>query len=338
MSYYWSYTNEASTSWIPDDTVSVQHLVKKFLESHIDPEFGLLDKLLGNGTLSSEQFDYIREKGTRIEKNQQLLEFAILKNMYPQLLETLQEDGQSHVTNFPRILKYPYDRTFGDNLPLTYKEEKTIDLNRDIIISLLRNFSELAQELYWKEVINERQRDHICSLVNTKANEALLDILKRRSIQNYKDTIECLRETNQTLVADILDGQVIGQIRCRLENESNFKRQKFENIDGDLISVNGLEDDGQFGLKFMQRKGRFLVLYFHFASHTDLEKMKKKLQSSQLETLIQKVFCKYFIFDSLEKPVSLTAEWSSYDYKRCSRVFGFISHTDVSYSTLLISF
>lgn len=108
---------------------------------------------------------------------------------------------------FVLVLKYPYDRTFGDNSPLTYKEEKTIDLNRDIIISLLRNSSELAEKLYWKEVINERQKDHICSLVDTKANEALLDILRRKSIQNYKDTVKCVREANQTLVADILDGQ-----------------------------------------------------------------------------------------------------------------------------------
>lgn len=102
MSYYWNSPNEASTSWIPDDTVSTQHPVSKFLENHIDPEFGLLDKLLGNGFLSSEQFYYNREKGTRMEKNQELLEIAILKNMFPLLLETLQEDGQSHVTNFLR--------------------------------------------------------------------------------------------------------------------------------------------------------------------------------------------------------------------------------------------
>lgn len=100
-SYYLNSSNEALTFGIPDDTVViVENPEDKFLESHIDPEFGLLDKLLGNGTLYSKQFYSIREKGSRIEKNKQLLEIAKVKHLYPQLLETLNEDGQSHVTNF----------------------------------------------------------------------------------------------------------------------------------------------------------------------------------------------------------------------------------------------
>lgn len=90
-----SSADETLTSCISDGTISTLDPEDKFLESHIDPEFGLLDKLLGNGALSSEQFYSIREKGTRLEKNKQLLEIP-----HPQLLETLNEDGQSHVTKF----------------------------------------------------------------------------------------------------------------------------------------------------------------------------------------------------------------------------------------------
>lgn len=104
MSYYWNSEREASSYLFPDDTVYPkyysQNLEYKFLNSHIDPEFGLLDKLLGDDCLSSREYYSIREKGNRIEKNQQLLTIVKFKNLYPQLLETLNGDGQSHVTNF----------------------------------------------------------------------------------------------------------------------------------------------------------------------------------------------------------------------------------------------
>lgn len=95
----------------------------------------------------------------------------------------------------------------NDNMPLTIMQENTIDLNRYILVDLITHSSKLADKLYKKSVLNDRQRDHICDLHATRANEIFLDILRRKSIQNYKATVRCLREINQGLAADILDGQ-----------------------------------------------------------------------------------------------------------------------------------
>lgn len=100
MSRYLNSAIESSSSRNPSYTVSTQKSEEKFLECHIDPDFGLLDKLLGYATLSSEENYSIREKGTGIKRNRQLLQIVKVKNLYPQLIEALNEDGQSHVTNF----------------------------------------------------------------------------------------------------------------------------------------------------------------------------------------------------------------------------------------------
>lgn len=102
------------------------------------------------------------------------------------------------------------DRCFNYNLPLTYKEKMTIDLNRDILVDSIRETSKLANRLYLKSAINKRQKDDICSYFNTRANETFVNILRRRSVRNYQDTVECLHKMNQNSMAKILEGKGIG--------------------------------------------------------------------------------------------------------------------------------
>lgn len=67
---------------------------------YIDPDFGLLDKLLGNGTLTSEEYYNIRGKGIRVNKNESLVYIVFVRDLYHQFLGTLNEDNQSHIVNY----------------------------------------------------------------------------------------------------------------------------------------------------------------------------------------------------------------------------------------------
>src|SRR6218665_2203102 len=66
--------------------------------------------------------------------------------------------------------------------------------------------SDLLGRLYSAQVINGRQLETIKSKKrNDRKNEVLLDMLRRRSVDDYKQVVRCLHESNQSHVADILD-------------------------------------------------------------------------------------------------------------------------------------
>lgn len=97
------------------------------------------------------------------------------------------------------------DPSCDSNRPLTDKEETTINVNQEILVELIERTSQLAQQLHFKGVVNKRQMDYICGHPgDMKKNEALLDILRKRSIRDYQETICILRMSGQDFVADIL--------------------------------------------------------------------------------------------------------------------------------------
>lgn len=94
---------------------------------------------------------------------------------------------------------------FVENWPLTEKETSVLDSNYYALIDILDTF-ELINLLYSKEVINKRHRNFISSKSTPEdRNEALLEILRRCSLYSYKQTIICLRESNQNHIAEILE-------------------------------------------------------------------------------------------------------------------------------------
>jgi len=88
---------------------------------------------------------------------------------------------------------------------LTDDEISVLDTNRESLVDLVE-CSELLTRLYSAQVINGRQQETISSEpTNHGRNEILFDILRRRSIDNYRQVVRCLHESNQSHVAEILD-------------------------------------------------------------------------------------------------------------------------------------
>lgn len=73
---------------------------EKFLESHIDPNYGLLEKLMASGTLSQNEYETIHSNGSVLKKNQELMTIYKAKNQYSILLNMLKETGQEHLNNY----------------------------------------------------------------------------------------------------------------------------------------------------------------------------------------------------------------------------------------------
>src|SRR6218665_793136 len=94
---------------------------------------------------------------------------------------------------------------YGGDWPLTENEISILDTNQESLVDIM-DCSDLLGRLYSAQVINGRQLETIKSKKrNHRKNEVLLDMLRRRSVDNYKQVARCLHESNQSHVADILD-------------------------------------------------------------------------------------------------------------------------------------
>ena len=98
-----------------------------------------------------------------------------------------------------------YKSEYGGDWPLTDNELSILDTNQESLVDLV-DCSDLLIRLFSAQVINGRQRETIFSEpTNHRRNEVLLDILRRRSVDDYRQVIRCLYESNQSHVAEILD-------------------------------------------------------------------------------------------------------------------------------------
>src|SRR6218665_1458972 len=94
---------------------------------------------------------------------------------------------------------------YGGDLPLAENEISILDTNQESLVDLV-DCSELLVRLYSAQVINGKQRVTTSSEPNDlKRNEILLDIIRRGSIDDYRQVVRCLHESNQSHVAMLLD-------------------------------------------------------------------------------------------------------------------------------------
>jgi len=74
---------------------------KEFLVDRIDPDFGLLDKLLANETLTREAVHRIKLKdNTTEDKNRILLDFIMKNKKAHEFVSALTDSGQTHLVNY----------------------------------------------------------------------------------------------------------------------------------------------------------------------------------------------------------------------------------------------
>lgn len=97
-----------------------------------------------------------------------------------------------------------YRPEYGTIWPLQERERQILDVNRFNLVDII-DPSDLITRMFSKDLIKNRRYTYIKSLSNnSEKSEALLDILRTGSEENYWKTVLCLRESNQSDVADIL--------------------------------------------------------------------------------------------------------------------------------------
>ena len=85
------------------DNRTEQSLIEEhrlWLEDRMDPDFGLLNELLGNGTLSEEEKSEIEGENPFQRRNCHLLDYILEKYLGDRLIATLQHFEQRHIANY----------------------------------------------------------------------------------------------------------------------------------------------------------------------------------------------------------------------------------------------
>lgn len=99
-----------------------------------------------------------------------------------------------------------------DDWPLTCRETKLIDTNYDVLTQVL-DPNNLVFQLYSRCAITMEQMQTIkCKPTDFERSDALLEILRRKSLRDYSVMISTLRESNCGRAGNILEG--IGKHAC----------------------------------------------------------------------------------------------------------------------------
>ena len=112
-----------------------------------------------------------------------------------------------------------YSDDFGKNWPLAETDVSILNTNHRSFVDLL-DLTDLLGLLYFSKVINRRQMESISSKPTShEKNNALLGMLRKRSLRDYRQAINCLHESKQSHIAQILEcgggrTKVHGRIHC----------------------------------------------------------------------------------------------------------------------------
>ena len=71
-----------------------------FLQERVDPDSGLLDKLLANKTLSWVEYNNIKGHHLYYERNARLLDYITQKMKYDNFISALKDTSQTHLVNY----------------------------------------------------------------------------------------------------------------------------------------------------------------------------------------------------------------------------------------------
>ena len=82
------------------DSVIRKTTRQKIIEKYLDTDSGLLEKMLGCGLLTWEEFDDIGTAGSQRSKNEKLLNSILQRNFYERFVNLLKETQLRHLVEY----------------------------------------------------------------------------------------------------------------------------------------------------------------------------------------------------------------------------------------------
>ena len=179
----------------------------------IEPDNGLLDKLVSTEVISFSDAKCIRAMTSNSEKAQKLIEVLTRKSddAFEGFISALNQTGQSHVTYIltgeGRSGAFNEGRE-RDKVPMSLEHYRTLIMKTDLLCRYIELDNGLLDKLVSTEVIS--LTDVKCIRAMTGYNEKvqrLMDILTRKSDDAFDGFINALNQTEQSHITYILTGE-----------------------------------------------------------------------------------------------------------------------------------
>jgi len=200
----------------------------------MNPSNELLGRLRSVASVR-DQIPFIKQQATLDDKNDALLT-ALLQvpddlqeSVMNDLIAALRSSGQEHVANI--------FRRESDKVPMSDDHRDMIDTQTDKLHQYLDPGNGLLDKLHSSRVINRVDHDIIRSKVGFEAMaRELISTILRKSDDAFKILIDCLTETGQSHVVDILTGKRDNPPLC--EDDRRKLREKRDDLVCNILSCN----------------------------------------------------------------------------------------------------
>lgn len=268
---------------------------RSFLVDRLDLDFGILDDLLSSGYLTRPEMQRIKNGQDSYERNEKLLDLVRRKSNFHEFLEALKSSNQNHLSNFISA-NGDYKEEFGGDWPLSEAEASMLDVNQRFLVDHL-DTCELIMTLYSADVINRRQREWISSKrTSFKQNEALLELLRKFSINNFQKTIFSLHLTQQGHIAQVLECRAAAvPLHCEIESSNDRAEDDLIDRLTELLSDRPLGDCARIlaatQLKLIAvKKTSSILLYFLCETLKDLLLLEELEKTDRMKVSLKVVF------------------------------------------------
>jgi hypothetical protein len=308
------------------------------LKQTVEPRYGLPGYLYYKEVINYNQRQIVDEASSVTDRVFRLLQ-AVRENFrmvkVELFLQALEVHDQPHVANYIKT-NGKIGIEFGDVRPLSDQQRRnlwstqgafvTLDLQEGRFLDLLEHRAVISH-VQLRDVDKKSKQSH------SESVQLLLGILERRSLANFKQFIECLRETEQSSVIQCLnEGGAVARLRSTIDEPEFSMRNEtdvettFVKVFNDLICQKS-NDLAFILLELMKKAGckvthakreSSIAWYIVCRTEEKLESLRRlyKSPSRLLERILQCIFNHVCGSGDNQR---LCVTWATEDYDNCKR-------------------
>jgi uncharacterized Fe-S cluster-containing protein len=303
----------------------------------VEPRYGLPGDLYSRYIIDDSQFEIIKKEASVSDCAFRLLQSVRQNHQHLKLeafLQALKEDDQPHVMNYV-ITDGQIGDEFGLVRPLSNQQRRRL-WSRNVFIKLDLHNGRFLDRLRATTVISDMQHKDVD--VKSKQNhresiQLLIEILERRSVANLSQFIECLDETKQSSIVQMLNekGAVVRlrttndqpemseQLELQIEAmfEKLFVDPSYHKRDELVFRLCELMEKNGYEIKWVKRT-KSIAWYILCRNLLKLESLKRLCQSPSnlLARLLQCIFTQVCVSSS---SLQLSVQWNTEDFENCRR-------------------
>ena len=299
------------------------------LENFVDTENGLLVQMTSHGVITDHEAERIRSLKGQNAMARSLIEIIRRKSddAFYQFINMLHETGQSHVVY---ILSEE-----GDSRPL--KEEhrrRLLSGQRDELVQKMEpQYSGLINSLMSKGVFTSYDEQRVTSVrpdTDDDRNEMILNLIARKSQQDFFNFISALNDTHQThVVVKLIGAEIVAKVKTLYESGSDAGHMR--DVDAELLEYmqemfqrNGVvvsklnEILAYKDLAVLSVREGCIEITFGCKSIESLHQLRNLYESGKLQNMLIEAFCSQFSEKGLE---SLKVVMTNDQFEECVQKF-----------------